>query len=336
MLVVRPVDFADLDAITHLYLSAGATTFSMPTSREHLASLIFSTQKSLTETTLEPAGETYFFILEDTVKKQLIGIAGIIAGVGMSSSFYNYRMDSVVYASEKLHTYTRLPALKLCSDYTGFNCLCGFYILPEAESEDTFNLLTQARLLFIAEHQERFAERTMVELQGITDNKGKSPFWTSLGEHFVKVKMNHINALTSIHRKELIADLMPDHPIYLHLLPHNARSVIGEVRPDRIHFVDLLEWEGFSYEGYIDIFDAGPNLEAKTKQLRTVANSYKAKTTIATYDSGCKHIVANTETTHFRCGAVNIDPNLNQLSSLSAEYLHLHSDNNYVRYAHTY
>ena len=35
----------------------------------------------------------------------------------------------------------------------------------------------------------------------------------------------------------------------------------------------MLKAEGFSYQGYVDIFDAGPAIEAETQKIRAVRDS---------------------------------------------------------------
>ena len=54
-----------------------------------------------------------------------------------------------------------------------------------------------------------------------------------------------------------IAELMPKHSIYIHLLPESAQQVIGEVHQNTAPAKRMLENEGFRYENYVDIFDAG-------------------------------------------------------------------------------
>ena len=54
---------------------------------------------------------------------------------------------------------------------------------------------------------------------------------------------------------------MPRHPVYMNLLPQDARDAIGAVHADTLPARTMLEQEGFRYEGYVDIFDAGPTVE---------------------------------------------------------------------------
>ncbi|MGC8064296.1 arginine N-succinyltransferase, partial [Salmonella enterica] len=67
-----------------------------------------------------------------------------------------------------------------------------------------------------------------------------------------------------------IADLFPKHPIYIAMLPESARAVIGLPHPSGRAAMRMLENEGFAYENYVDIFDGGPTMLAKTDQVRTI------------------------------------------------------------------
>ncbi|MDB2384515.1 arginine N-succinyltransferase [Endozoicomonas sp.] len=334
MLMVRPVNFADLKAIEKLSCTAGATITTLPAEPDHLHNLIRSTQEALSRSISEPSGETYHFVLVESESNKIVGIAGIISAVGITSPFYSYRLEDIVHASDDLEIYSRIPALKLCHDYTGYTCLCTFYISPEVESEEALQLLSRARLLFIAEQRQRFSERIVVELQGVIDEKGRSPFWEDLGRHFFKMDIAHANYLTGLCDKSFIADLMPRHPVYTPLLSKKARSVIGEIRPDRSHVLDLLEQEGFSYEGYVDIFDAGPSLESRIDRLCSVSSSIKTIPEIADTVTGQTHIIANTSTTHFRCISADIDTDLQIITPKIADTLHL-SRQSSIRYIST-
>ena len=63
--------------------------------------------------------------------------------------------------------------------------------------------------------------------------------------------------------KAFIAELMPKFPLYSCFLSEDARNVIGKVHPDTEPALSMLKSEGFSYQGYVDIFDAGPAVSVK-------------------------------------------------------------------------
>ncbi len=49
--------------------------------------------------------------------------------------------------------------------------------------------------------------------------------------------------------------------------------MIGRVHPNTEPALAMLKAEGFSYQGYVDIFDAGPAIEAETDKIRAIAES---------------------------------------------------------------
>ncbi len=102
---------------------------------------------------------------------------------------------------------------------------------------------------------------------------GRSPFWEGLGRHFFAMEYSTADYLTGIGQKAFVAELMPRHPVYVNLLPESARAVIGAVHDDTQPARALLEQEGFRYEGYVDIFDAGPTLECFRDNIHAVRQS---------------------------------------------------------------
>jgi arginine N-succinyltransferase len=66
---------------------------------------------------------------------------------------------------------------------------------------------------------------------------------------------------------------MPRHPVYVDLLPAAAREAIGAVHADTTPARAMLEQEGFRYEGYVDIFDAGPTVECFRDNIDAVRRS---------------------------------------------------------------
>ncbi|MGI9279563.1 MAG: arginine N-succinyltransferase [Endozoicomonas sp.] len=343
MKVVRPIEYHDLSALEALANNARGSMTTLPANRDHLAELIYKTRDSLS-TEVESAGEeSYHFVLEDLNKGEILGISGIIAAVGLSTPFYNFRVDEEVHASETLQTINRMTALKLCQDYTGYTSLCTLFISQKDDSWSNLQLLSRARLLFIAEHRDRFADRILAEIQGIVDENNRSAFWDSLGTHFFPMEMSRANYLTGLQEKNFIADLMPRYPIYTRLLPKQARAVIGEPRPDREPVFNILEREGFSYQGYVDIFDAGPTLETGTDHLTTLRSSQIYTPEAAIASAGDKkaiavnsyYLVVNTSARSFRCISTAFNPEAPALTQKEMDLLQLDGGHS-VRVAASY
>jgi arginine N-succinyltransferase len=110
-------------------------------------------------------------------------------------------------------------------------------------------------------------------MRGYQAEDGTSPFYEGLGRHFFKMDFDHVDGLTALGKKSFIAELMPRQPLYVAYLPEDAQAVIGQVHRSTLPARKLLEQEGMHYEGYVDIFDAGPVLQGRAKELRAVRES---------------------------------------------------------------
>lgn len=77
------------------------------------------------------------------------------------------------------------------------------------------------------------------------------------------------DAISGLGSNQFIAELMPQHPIYVDMLSDDARQSIGQVHPDTRPALAMLKREGFRYQNYVDIFDAGPTIEVPKDQIKT-------------------------------------------------------------------
>ena len=104
-----------------------------------------------------------------------------------------------------------------------------------------------------------------------------------------------------------IAELMPKYPLYVNLLSPEAQAVISHVHEKTRPALRLLEKEGFQHIGYVDIFDAGPTVEAQLKDVSSVKNSQicQVKITQPTDDAQL-FLISNTELSNFRSSIVAV------------------------------
>ncbi|GAB3486335.1 arginine N-succinyltransferase [Marinomonas epiphytica] len=304
MYLVRPVDFADLPALERLAQQAGIGFTNFPANRERLNDKIASSRRSFQKDVVQPGDESYLFVLVETKTDKIVGTCGIEAMVGIDTPFYSYRIDEVVHASPQLQIHNRISALFLCHDYSGTSRLMALIVDKDHQNHEAISLLSRARLLFIARYPERFTERFFVEIRGESDKQGFSPFWDALGKHFFTMDFQKADYLSGISNKHFIADLMPRYPIYVPTLPENAQEVIGVVHEDSSKTTDILLAEGFKFRGYVDIFDAGPTIEARTQSLRTIEQQKMGKTFLNTGNplnakTAQKHLIATGHLEHF-------------------------------------
>ena len=134
-------------------------------------------------------------------------------------------------------------------------------------------LLARSRYLFIKQHRPRFGDTVLAELRGVMDQSGNSPFWDAIGGRFFGMSFPEADEFNAVHGTQFIADLFPKTPIYVSMLPESARSVMGQPHPTGRAALKMLENEGFDWDGYIDIFDGGPTVTARTDKIKTVVDA---------------------------------------------------------------
>lgn len=279
-MIVRPVRSADLPALIDLARSTGAGLTTLPANEERLAHRVGWAEKAF-RGEAERADADYLFVLEDDAGK-VVGISAVAGAVGLREPWYNYRVGLTVSASQELNIHRQVPTLFMANDLTGNSELCSLFLHADHRSGLNGRLLSKARFLFIAEFRELFGDKVIAEMRGMSDDRGRSPFWESLGRHFFKMEFSQADYLTGVGNKAFIAELMPKFPLYTCFLSEDARAVIGRVHPDTEPALAMLKAEGFSYQGYVDIFDAGPAIEAETAKIRAVQGSQNLVLAIGT------------------------------------------------------
>lgn len=270
-MIVRPVRSADLPALIDLARSTGAGLTTLPANEERLTHRVGWAEKAF-RGEAERADADYLFVLEDDDGK-VVGISAVAGAVGLREPWYNYRVGLTVSASQELNIHRQIPTLFLANDLTGNSELCSLFLHAGYRTGLNGRLLSKARFLFIAEFPELFGDKVIAEMRGMSDEHGVSPFWESLGRHFFKMEFSRADYLTGVGNKAFIAELMPKFPLYTCFLSEAARDVIGRVHTDTEPALAMLKGEGFSFQGYVDIFDAGPAIECQTAKIRAVQDS---------------------------------------------------------------
>ncbi|OZP71060.1 arginine N-succinyltransferase [Raoultella planticola] len=313
MMLFRPVRQDDLDDIIRLASRAGVGMTSLPNDPARLAARI---QRSVeTFAGKLPRGQQGFlFVLEDTRLARVVGVSAIEVAVGLDEPFYNFRLQRTVRASKELGVYKNQELLNLSYDHTGHSELCTLFLDPEYQKNRNGLFLSKARFLFIAAFRELFSPHLFAELRGRSDEQGNSPFWDALGHHFFDIPFADADRLTGTGMKTFIAELMPAYPIYVSLLPDDAREAIGQVHANTSPARAILEKEGFSWRGSVDIFDAGPVLEAETDAIRAISESQFIPAMQLMTERSTPLIVANNQFEQFRAVLISPDvqPQLNQ------------------------
>lgn len=274
MLVVRPVSLRDLDALVELTRSVGHGLTTLPADAGFLRRRILKSLRSFEGMSDQPAGEAYLFVLEDTSTSKVVGTSGCVSKVGGFEPFYAFRIETTVHESKSLGVRKEIAVLHLVAEHNGPCEIGSLFLCPSVRGGHNGRLLSLTRFLFMAEHPQCFDPLVLAEMRGIIDTAGRSPFWEAVGKHFFDIDFSRADYLSVIN-KRFMAELMPKHPVYITLLPPEAKSVIGMVHDQTRPALRMLECEGFAWTGMVDMFDAGPIVTCPLKDIRVVRESQR-------------------------------------------------------------
>ncbi|WP_251977689.1 arginine N-succinyltransferase [Salinicola avicenniae] len=324
---LRPIAHGDIEELQALARETGVGFTSLPDNRDFLVSKIDKAVAAF-EGRLPPEERLYFFVLEDEESGELAGCCAIEAEVGREAPFYHYRVGKLAHSSVQLDLHRTVDTLFLSSDHTGDAEVASLFLRPAYRRDRNGTLLSKARWLFMAEFRENFPAKVLAEMRGSFTKDGVSPFWESLGSHFFPMEFRQADQLTGLGQKSFIGELMPKYPIYTPFLPEAARACIGQVHEHTRPALEMLKKEGLRWEGYIDIFDGGPTVEAYIDDVRAIRHSRCVRVEIGEADLAHaeRHgwLAATTGMADFRCSWIGRGPDeadVIALTPLEAERL---------------
>lgn len=309
MMVIRPIRKEDYAALYKIAEDSGHGFTSLPVNDELLRNKINRAEASFSKHVDKPGDEGYLFVMEDTETGEVVGTSGIEAAVGLDDAFYHYHLGKVVHNSRSLNIYNTVETLTLCNDYTGATEICTLFLRESHRKNNNGRLLSKFRFLFLEEHKARFSDTVIAEMRGVSDENGASPFWKWLEDNFFSIDFPTADYLTGIGQKVFVAELMPKYPIYVNLLTKEAQDVIGVVHDKTRPAIQLLKSEGFNFGGYVDIFDAGPTVEANIKDIRSASQSTKMTVKVGkTNENADGYMICNTSVNDFRASLLALEP----------------------------
>jgi arginine N-succinyltransferase len=283
-LIVRPAAMDDAAALLALTRDAGTGMTTVPQTEEAMAARIEASRTAFAGHGRAPAGQTFFFVLEDD--EGPVGMASIFPNLGEDRPFYSYRLSHIATQAPEIDLRASTDILSLVNDFHGYAEIGTLLVGKRARGRGAGRFLSLSRFLFMAAQRERFGDRVMAEIRGWFDEDGSSPFWEHISAKFFHTTFDEADRL-SANDFRFISHLMPKFPIYVSLLPEAAQDVIGKPHTTSEHAMNLLASEGFEWTRCIDIFDGGPSLECQIDKVRTVAATQRRTLTIA---SSSEHI----------------------------------------------
>ena len=291
---------ADLEALYEMAKLTGGGFTNLPPDRTALRGKLERAEVAFSQDTETLADELFVLVLEDARTGAVRGTCQLMTQVGQRWPFYSYRLNTLTQYSQELDRTVRAELLSLVTDLEGSSEVGGLFLHPSERAGGLGLLLARSRYMFVARHRRRFADRILAELRGIIDERGGSPFWEGVAGRFFGMGFQDADYFNAINGNQFIADLMPKHPVYIAMLSEDARSVIGVPHPTGRAAMRMLEDEGFRAEGYVDIFDGGPTMVARTDSVTSVKGAVTATIIGLSVDEGERAILATGRLGTFR------------------------------------
>ena len=299
--VVRAAHDGDLQPLYEMAKLTGGGFTNLPPDRSALRAKLARAHTAFGRDAETLEDELFVLVLENSATGEVRGTCQLFTEVGRSHPFYSYRLGTLTQHSTKLGRTFRAEMLSLTTDLEGSAEVGGLFLHPGERAGGLGLLLARARYLFIRTHRARFADRILAELRGVIDEAGGSPFWDGLAGRFFGMNFQDADQFNGVNGHQFIADLMPKHPIYTAMLSETARAAIGLPHPSGRAAMRMLENEGFHHERYVDIFDGGPTMTARTDRVRSIAEARTSTVRAIDHEGGIESLVASGRLAGFRC-----------------------------------
>ncbi len=231
--------------------------------------------------------DQFMFVLEDCQTGSVLGTSQLIAHMGgIGNPNYGLKMERRDFFADDIKTGSSHMVVQLHKDESGPSEIGGLILQPASRGANLGKFLSFVRFHMIGMRREVFADRVLAEMMAPLTDDGRSLFWEFFGHRFIP--LSYVEADTHCGRsRQFIAALLPPEPIYLSLLPPAARDVVGEVHRETVPARRILERLGFAFNGFVDPFDAGPQLEAKTDDIPLVSATQPRSLGAAVEVSAC-------------------------------------------------
>ncbi len=297
--LMRAAGPQDIEGFKQLRAIAGAGFTSLMLDDSALEVRLALSAESFAKQAAAPGPERYFIALEHVQTGALAGCCGVKATIGERPPFFNFRIIREAQSSSAVDRRFDMDVLIGVNDFTGCTEVGSLFVRPEHRVPGVGRALAQCRYMLMAAAPHRFHHQVVSELRGVVSDEGVSPFWEAVGRHFFRMDFSEADRLSATTDNQFILDLMPQHPLYVDLLPAEARAVIGKCHRAGEGARSLLEWEGFTFSNVVDIFDAGPLLSAARDGIRTLRESRRAPIFVGEGASRC--LLSRSGIDGFRC-----------------------------------
>lgn len=275
MFLLRSVSIDDLE---DLYDLSGKVLFiNLPHDKKIIEGKIRTSLKCFKTPSKNLSENYYFFVLEDTQNKKVIGVSMIHAQHGTEKEPHFFlRVANEHKYSQTINTGFVHGTLRLGVDTNGPTEIGGLVLNPDyrGNGEKLGKQISFVRFLYMAMYKNRFKNTIHSELMPPFDADGNSPLWEAIGRRFMNMNYDEADHL-SRSNKEFILSLFPSDNIYMTLLPYEARNAIGKVGNETAPVKAMLEKIGFHYTSEVDPFDGGPHYRCKLIDVKPIKSFFQ-------------------------------------------------------------
>lgn len=269
MWIVRAVRTSDLDSLASLVALATQGLTSLQLDRDQLLDRVEQSVFAFSRRGMSPRGEPFVLVMVEPESGEIVGTSTVYAKTGGYQPFYVYQRVVSHHRSEQLDVGQTRERLELQRTHDGPTEIGSLFLRRRCRGDGRGRWLSLARFALIAGMRHRFATRVIAEMRGLALPDGRVPFWESVTSHFIPVDFAVADTLSTV-SKQFIEEMMPQHPIYLDLLPAEVRAGIGKVHQETQPALAMLKKEGFVETDQVDIFDGGPSVSCETGQIKAV------------------------------------------------------------------
>ncbi len=223
------------------------------------------------------AADLFMFILEDLNSPGCIGTSQLISQMGgPENPNVCFKLETREKYSEALKFGTKSMVARVHLDGTGPTELGALITQPSFRGHPLKlgRFIGLVRFHFIGLHRRMFRPTVLAELMATITADGHNLLWDNLGRRFIPLSYSEADRFCQ-HSREFMTALLPTGDIHLSLLPPEARALVGEVGPETVPARKMLEKLGFEYHNFVDPFDGGPYVTAKTSEIDIVKDTVK-------------------------------------------------------------
>lgn len=219
--------------------------------------------------------ELFMFVVDDTENHGCLGTSQIVSQMGgPGNPNVCFKLEQQDKYSESLKFGTRSTVAKIHFDESGPTEIGGLILQPSFRGHPAKlgRFISSIRFHFMGLHRKIFRPTVLGEMMAPITSDGENLIWNALGRRFIPLSYTEADRFCQYSR-EFMTSLLPAGEIQLSILPPEVRMQFGQVGKETAPARRMLEKLGFRYDNFVDPFDGGPYLFAKTDEIPLVRDT---------------------------------------------------------------